>query len=61
MQLLPDLQRPLVQYEHELEPEFEVLPVGQLVHELELVPPVLERYWPAMHAVQLVEVWALDD
>ena len=42
-------------------PAADVLPAGQLEHALELVPPVLERYRPAMHAVQLVEVWALDD
>jgi hypothetical protein len=42
-------------------PVEDVLPLEQLEHELELVPPVLERYLPAAHAVQLVEVWELDD
>jgi hypothetical protein len=37
-------------------PAEEVLPLEQLEHELELVPPVLERYRPAAHAVQLLEL-----
>jgi hypothetical protein len=41
-------------------PAEDAWPLGQLAHELELVPPVLERYRPAVHAVQLVEVWELD-
>jgi hypothetical protein len=42
-------------------PVEDVLPLEQLEHELEPVPPVLERYRPAAHAVQLVKVWELDD
>jgi hypothetical protein len=41
-------------------PVEDVLPLEQLEHELELVPPVLERYLPAAHDVQLVEVWELE-
>eukprot|EP01047_Picozoa_sp_COSAG01_P033084 COSAG01_NODE_2420_length_7729_cov_109.231717_2_plen_65_part_00 len=63
MQLLPDLYCPLlhvtvVQFEA---PAEDVLPLEQLEHELALVPPVLERYLPAAHAVQLVEVCELAD
>eukprot|EP01047_Picozoa_sp_COSAG01_P070071 COSAG01_NODE_10526_length_2142_cov_2.203133_2_plen_118_part_00 len=37
-------------------PAEEVLPLEQLEHEPALVPPVLERYRPAAHAVQLLEL-----
>jgi hypothetical protein len=40
-------------------PAEDVLPLGHTEHELELVPPVLERYLPAAHAVQFEEVWEL--
>jgi hypothetical protein len=42
-------------------PAEDVLPLGHTEHELELLPPVLERYLSAAHAVQLVEVWELED
>jgi hypothetical protein len=47
--------------EHEGAPTEEVLPLWQLEHELAVVPPVLERYLPEAHAVQLVEVCELAD
>jgi hypothetical protein len=58
VQLLPETYWPLphvtvVQLEV---PAEDVLPLGHTEHELELVPPVLDRYWPEAHAVQLVEV-----
>jgi hypothetical protein len=42
--------------EHEEAPLDDVLPLEQLEHELELVPPVPERYRPAAHAVQELEL-----
>jgi hypothetical protein len=41
-------------------PAEDVLPLGHTEHELELLPPVLERYLSAAHAVQFVEVWELE-
>jgi hypothetical protein len=37
-------------------PTEDVLPLEQLKHELELVPPLLERYVPTAHAVQFAEM-----
>jgi hypothetical protein len=58
VQLLPDLYWPVlhvtvVQLDAPVE---DVLPLEQLEHELELVPPVLERYLPAAHAVHELEL-----
>jgi hypothetical protein len=67
VQLLPDKYWPLLHdvgledAEHEEAPLDDVLPLGQLEHELELVPRVLERYRPAGHAVQLLPVYQLED
>jgi hypothetical protein len=67
VQLLPDKYWPLLHdvgledAEHEEAPLEDVLPLGQLEHELELVPRVLERYRPAGHAVQLLPVYPLED
>ena len=46
---------------HDEAPAVDVWPLEQPEHELALLPPVLERYLPAAHAVQLVELWELDD
>jgi hypothetical protein len=36
-------------------PAEDVLPLGHTEHEVELVPPVLERYVPTAHAMQFAE------
>jgi hypothetical protein len=46
---------------HDEAPAVDVWPLEQPEHEPEWVPPVLERYLPAAHAMQLVEVCELAD